>query len=45
MSERLQNATFFPPVETALADPNGLLAMGGDLSVTSRGARFSLVPG
>ncbi len=33
MSERLQNATFFPPVETALADPNGLLAMGGDLSV------------
>jgi leucyl/phenylalanyl-tRNA--protein transferase len=33
MSERLQNATFFPPVETALVDPNGLLAMGGDLSV------------
>ncbi|MCL5060607.1 MAG: leucyl/phenylalanyl-tRNA--protein transferase [Candidatus Thermoplasmatota archaeon] len=33
MSERLQKATFFPPVETALADPNGLLAMGGDLSV------------
>ncbi len=33
MRERLQNATFFPPVETALADPNGLLAMGGDLSV------------
>jgi leucyl/phenylalanyl-tRNA--protein transferase len=32
MSECLQNATFFPPVETALADPNGLLAMGGDLS-------------
>ena len=32
MNERLQNATFFPPVETALADPNGLLAMGGDLS-------------
>ncbi len=24
---------FFPPVETALADPNGLLAMGGDLSL------------
>lgn len=23
----------FPPVETALADPNGLLAMGGDLSL------------
>jgi leucyl/phenylalanyl-tRNA--protein transferase len=32
MSQREQNATFFPPVETALADPNGLLAMGGDLS-------------
>ncbi|MBU1396215.1 MAG: leucyl/phenylalanyl-tRNA--protein transferase [Gammaproteobacteria bacterium] len=33
MSECLQNATIFPPVETALADPNGLLARGGDLSV------------
>ena len=33
MSERLQNATLFPPVETALREPNGLLAMGGDLSV------------
>jgi leucyl/phenylalanyl-tRNA--protein transferase len=33
MSERLPSATFFPPVETALRDPNGLLAMGGDLSV------------
>ena len=33
MSERLQNATNFPPVETALREPNGLLAMGGDLSV------------
>lgn len=33
MTERLQNTTFFPPVDTALADPNGLLAMGGDLSV------------
>ncbi|MGK2953809.1 MAG: leucyl/phenylalanyl-tRNA--protein transferase [Thiobacillus sp.] len=33
MSPRLQNATFFPPVETALREPNGLLAMGGDLSV------------
>jgi len=33
MTERLQKATFFPAVETALADPNGLLAMGGDLSV------------
>ena len=32
MSERLPNATFFPPVESALRDPNGLLAMGGDLS-------------
>ncbi len=32
MSERVKNATFFPPVETALADPNGLLAMGGDLA-------------
>lgn len=32
MSERLSNATSFPPVETALRDPNGLLAMGGDLS-------------
>ena len=29
MSERL---AFFPPVETALHEPNGLLAMGGDLS-------------
>ena len=33
MRERLQNATFFPPVDTALTDPNGLLAMGGDLSL------------
>lgn len=33
MSERLRNATFFPPVEMALREPNGLLAMGGDLSV------------
>jgi len=33
MSKRLKNATFFPPVETALREPNGLLAMGGDLSV------------
>jgi leucyl/phenylalanyl-tRNA--protein transferase len=29
----LRNASFFPPVETALRDPNGLLAMGGDLSL------------
>jgi leucyl/phenylalanyl-tRNA--protein transferase len=33
MYERLKNATFFPPVETALREPNGLLAMGGDLSI------------
>ncbi len=32
MTERFQTASYFPPVETALADPNGLLAMGGDLS-------------
>lgn len=32
MDSRLQNATGFPPLETALAEPNGLLAMGGDLS-------------
>jgi leucyl/phenylalanyl-tRNA--protein transferase len=32
MSERHPDATFFPPVESALRDPNGLLAMGGDLS-------------
>ena len=33
MQERLQNTTLFPPVDTALKDPNGLLAMGGDLSL------------
>lgn len=33
MNERFQNATCFPPVETALHEPNGLLAMGGDLSM------------
>ena len=33
MSERLKTAPFFPAVETALREPNGLLAMGGDLSV------------
>ncbi len=33
MIERLHPASFFPRVETALTDPNGLLAMGGDLSV------------
>jgi len=32
MSECLESAPFFPPVETALREPNGLLAMGGDLS-------------
>ncbi len=33
MHERFRHAAFFPPVETALDDPNGLLAMGGDLSL------------
>ena len=33
MTERLQNASFFPAAETALDEPNGLLAMGGDLSL------------
>jgi len=33
MTERLHYASYFPQVETALKDPNGLLAMGGDLSV------------
>jgi len=33
MSERLPSTPFFPPVETALREPNGLLAMGGDLSL------------
>ena len=32
MHERLRHSSFFPPVETALAEPNGLLAMGGDLA-------------
>ena len=32
MHERTPQTAFFPPVETALKDPNGLLAMGGDLS-------------
>ncbi|OYX29990.1 MAG: leucyl/phenylalanyl-tRNA--protein transferase, partial [Hydrogenophilales bacterium 32-62-9] len=32
MIERRQNATVFPPVETALTEPNGLLAQGGSLS-------------
>jgi len=33
MSDRPADPSSFPPVETALADPNGLLAMGGDLSM------------
>ncbi len=33
MSGCLQPPRFFPPVETALREPNGLLAMGGDLSL------------
>ncbi len=33
MNQCLPRATFFPPIETALTDPNGLLAMGGDLSL------------
>lgn len=32
MSDCLLEATSFPPVDTALDEPNGLLAMGGDLS-------------
>ena len=32
MSGRFPDSSYFPPVETALAEPNGLLAMGGDLS-------------
>jgi leucyl/phenylalanyl-tRNA--protein transferase len=30
----LESESSFPPVQTALADPNGLLAAGGDLSVS-----------
>ena len=33
MTERPHDASFFPRVETALTDPDGLLAMGGQLSV------------
>lgn len=33
MIERSQNATLFPPVDQALAEPNGLLARGGDLAL------------
>ncbi len=33
MSESFQHASAFPPVETALAEPNGLLIQGGDLSL------------
>ena len=32
MNPRRHESSFFPPVDTALRDPNGLLAMGGDLS-------------
>ncbi|OZA30433.1 MAG: leucyl/phenylalanyl-tRNA--protein transferase [Hydrogenophilales bacterium 17-61-9] len=32
-SDKASTPTLFPPVETALKDPNGLLAMGGDLSL------------
>ncbi|MHB1354299.1 MAG: leucyl/phenylalanyl-tRNA--protein transferase [Thiobacillus sp.] len=32
MKESFTNASYFPPVETALIEPNGLLAIGGDLS-------------
>ena len=32
MSGRFPASSYFPPVDTALAEPNGLLAMGGDLS-------------
>lgn len=33
MQERFSSTTSFPPVESAMREPNGLLAMGGDLSV------------
>jgi leucyl/phenylalanyl-tRNA--protein transferase len=33
MRESVQHASMFPPVETALAEPNGLLIQGGDLSL------------
>jgi leucyl/phenylalanyl-tRNA--protein transferase len=33
MTEHPYKASYFPQVDTALTDPNGLLAMGGDLSV------------
>lgn len=32
MNERHPGNSLFPPVETALREPNGLLAMGGDLT-------------
>ncbi|MCA1926321.1 MAG: leucyl/phenylalanyl-tRNA--protein transferase [Thiobacillus sp.] len=35
MSTHGQNATLFPPVDQALAEPNGLLARGGDLAVAT----------
>jgi leucyl/phenylalanyl-tRNA--protein transferase len=33
MNGRARDASLFPPVETALTEPNGLLAIGGDLSL------------
>ncbi|MBZ0067174.1 MAG: leucyl/phenylalanyl-tRNA--protein transferase [Thiobacillus sp.] len=33
MSDLVSTATFFPAVESAMREPNGLLATGGDLSV------------
>ena len=33
MRDRFSKNSFFPPVESAMREPNGLLAMGGDLSV------------
>jgi leucyl/phenylalanyl-tRNA--protein transferase len=33
MNERHAGGSHFPPVETALREPNGLLAMGGDLTL------------
>jgi leucyl/phenylalanyl-tRNA--protein transferase len=34
MKHQQFEASFFPPVERAMTEPNGLLAMGGDLSAT-----------
>ena len=35
MSEYPHDASFFPPVDQAMREPNGLLAMGGDLSMAT----------